>query len=79
MDLAQATNTALEPIGVPAEQKPFTPHLTLARIRMPQNLIPLRQKIAAIDPVEFGAWRAEAFHLYRSDNGKYTKLADFPL
>ena len=78
-ELAENTNTALARIGVPAEEKPFTPHLTLARIRTPKDLIPLRRKIAGIDPVEFGAWRASEFHLYLSENGKYTKLADFPL
>ena len=32
-DLANTVERALEPAGIPAERRPFAPHLTLARVR----------------------------------------------
>ncbi len=32
-DLAKTVERALEPLGFPAERRPFAPHLTLARVR----------------------------------------------
>lgn len=81
--LAKATNDALEAIGIPLEEKPFSPHLTLARIKEPVPLGPLRQKIAARESLDFGTFSAASFHLYVSETrpggSVYTKLAEFPL
>src|ERR1700687_4297815 len=36
--LARDSNAALEPLGIPRENRAFTPHLTLARIKEPTPL-----------------------------------------
>jgi RNA 2',3'-cyclic 3'-phosphodiesterase len=81
-DLARETESALERIGVAAENRPFSPHLTLARIKEPVPLQPLRQAVVELPSVEFGAFTADRFHLYRSKltpaGSVYTKLSDFP-
>ncbi len=82
--LAKATNEALARIGIPVEPKPFSPHLTLARIKGQEtNLRPLRAAIAGLPSVEFGTFVAPSFHLYLSElhstGSTYTKIAEFPL
>lgn len=77
------TDEALAAIGVPKENKPFRPHLTLARIDGRVELADLRQAIFELPTSQFGAFVAESFHLYESQTGGagsvYTKLAEFPL
>ncbi len=81
-ELARETEAALERIGVAAEKRPFSPHLTLARVKEPVPLQPLRQAIAGLPSVEFGSFTADRFCLYRSTlhptGSVYTKLSDYP-
>lgn len=81
--LAAATDAAAARLGIPAENRPFSPHLTLARIKERLDLAPLRQAIAALPSTEFGDFEAHTYYLYRSRLGPggsvYTKLAEFPL
>ncbi|PWU07098.1 MAG: RNA 2',3'-cyclic phosphodiesterase [Terriglobia bacterium] len=80
--LAAATDQATSALGVPAETRAFSPHLTLARIKERLNLQPLREAIAATPSLEFGSFTAAGFFLYRSQPSRtgsvYTKLAEFP-
>ena len=82
-ELARATDAALAAIGVPPETRPFSPHLTLARIKSPVPLSEMLQRIARLESTDFGSFTAGAFYLYRSERGPggsvYTKLAEFPL
>jgi 2'-5' RNA ligase len=82
-ELAAATDSATAGLGVPRETHPFSPHLTLARIRSQAPLQPLREAIAALVSLEFGGFEARAFFLYESvlqpGGSVYTKLAEFPL
>ena len=79
--LARATDQALQLLGVPAEQRPFSPHLTLARIKEPVPVQGLRQAIASLPSTEFGAFTADRFHLYLSQlnpgGSVYTRLSDY--
>jgi 2'-5' RNA ligase len=77
--LAAATEAATTKEGVPRENRPYSPHLTLARIRDRVPLEALRKAIATLASDDFGSFRATAFVLYLSAGGKYTKLAEFPL
>jgi len=74
--LAQRTEQAVAALGVAAEPKPYSPHLTLARVNGPFRADALRE--AAGDP-DFGSFQVASFFLYLSWNGKYSKLAEFPL
>ena len=81
--LALDTDRALATLGLEAEGRPFSPHLTLARIKEPVPLQELRETIAGLPSLEFGDFTAHRFHLYQSRIGPagsvYTKLAEFPL
>ena len=82
--LHQQTDAACAAIGIPAEDKPFNPHLTLARVPSPDGLQEVRQRIAQLpDAAEFGQFTARAFHLYESrpkpGGSQYIKLEEFPL
>jgi 2'-5' RNA ligase len=77
--LAQEIEKALAPLGVKREELPYTPHLTLARIRN-ENMRQVRDHIAKMTNLDFGTFQASEFHLYLSKpNSFYTKLATFPL
>lgn len=82
-DLARSTERVCEQLGIGAESRPFSPHLTLARVRQVVPLESLRRAIAALDTVEFGSFTAECFYLYLSEPGPsgsiYTPLHEFPL
>ena len=87
-ELAADTDLATAALGVKCEQRPFSPHLTLARIRERAEIQPLREAIAALTTPnlttpEFGGFQAASFFLYRSTlrpaGSVYTKLAEFPL
>jgi 2'-5' RNA ligase len=81
-NVARAIDEAVAVLGVPAEQRDYSPHLTLARIREAAPLDALRAAIAqasAKTVEDFGTFRATDFFLYLSAAGKYTKLAAFPL
>jgi RNA 2',3'-cyclic 3'-phosphodiesterase len=75
--LAQATEAAVEALGVEKEDRAYSPHLTLARIRGRVPLDKLRGAIDALPSMEFGSFRASAFCLYLSAAGRYTRLAEF--
>jgi 2'-5' RNA ligase len=82
-ELARATEQALAKLGVPVENRPFSPHLTLARIKTPVPLAAMQREIAELPSTEFGGFTAERFYLYRSrlnpSGSVYTKLSDYSL
>src|SRR5438105_240543 len=82
-ELAADTDACTWRLGVPSEERAFSPHLTLARIKRPVDLKPLRRAICGIVSQDFGNFTAQAFFLYQStpkpSGSVYTKLAEFPL
>lgn len=81
--LARATEDACARLGIERENRPYSPHLTLARIRRPVDLEPLRKTLASLASDHFGRFTATQFHLYESKlrpgGSIYTKLASFAL
>ena len=75
--LAHETERAAASLGVPVEDRPYAPHLTLARLKDPVALDALRSAIAGLETYSFGTFQANAFSLYLSAGGKYTRLAEF--
>lgn len=78
--LARATEHAVAELGVPAEERAYSPHLTLARIKEAAPLDALRKALEALPSecgFDFGSFRASSFFLYLSANGRYTRLARF--
>ena len=79
--LADAVGNALAPLGFAREEREYTPHLTLARLR---TLSKLKTECAQVgpEPVE-PAFRVEEFVLYESRLGRgpaeHIARATFPL
>jgi 2'-5' RNA ligase len=76
--LADATDDCLLPLGIAKEERAFTPHLTLARMKNPVPLDKLRKKVHDMQSTELGTFPVTRFVLYRSDPGSnfsiYRKL-----
>lgn len=81
--LARGTDQALAGLGIAREDRPFSPHLTLARIKEPVPLDRLRDAISSLQSVEFGQFTADRFCLYESrlhpSGSVYSKLQEFSL
>ena len=81
--LAADTDQKTAALGIARETRPFSPHLTLARIKDRVNLDALHQAIASLPTTEFGRFEARSFFLYlsqlRPSGSVYTKLAEVPL
>ncbi len=79
--LASETEKRLISLGVPAEDREFSPHLTLARIKSPVPLRALRQKVQELQPAPVGKFLVSQFTLFRSDPGSnasiYRKLREY--
>jgi 2'-5' RNA ligase len=80
--LAGDIEGAVEKLGIPREQRSFSPHLTLARFErqgMPEKL---RIAIGENARSEFGKLQTNEFHLIQSNlkpsGAEYTTLASFP-
>ncbi len=67
-ELAERIDEALLPLGIEKENRKFTPHLTLARIKN-QDVHRLQQHIAKMIDFEFGKFTVCEFHLYLSKPG----------
>jgi 2'-5' RNA ligase len=81
--LARDTEEALATLGIAKEQRAYSPHLTLARIKTPGKQPALLQAVAKLPSLEFGSFVADRFYLYQSrtapSGSVYTKLSEFPL
>ena len=79
--LARDTEELLASVGVCREDRPFTPHLTLARIKSAVPLDSLRSKVNELQPACMGSFKVSRFCLYRSDPGSlasvYRKVRPF--
>jgi len=81
--LAASVEHALAPLGLPPERRPFSPHLTLGRIKEPDGLDALLRLAQAHGRDDFGAMTVREVTLYRSDlspqGATYTPCARAPL
>lgn len=74
-DLVSDLDEAAQHAGFSIEERPFRPHLTLSRIRPPQDL---RTEVGAFIPVSLG-WKAKSFHLMAAQGSRYLRLETFSL
>ncbi len=79
--LHEGIEAAMARLGYPREQRPYQPHLTLARVvrNAPAEVIRRVSRVLRTEQVGYlGSVRVEAVHLYRSDLGpqgpRYTRL-----
>jgi len=80
-DLARHTDERLLQLGIKKEEREFSPHLTLARIKSPVPLRRLRDKVQEMQPAELGRFAVSHFTLFRSEPGSnaslYRKLRNY--
>ena len=84
--LAADIEAVVQPLGIARETRPFTPHLTLARIDPEKVRRALIEKLVEaakkFESTAFGAAREIEFHLYESvtkpSGAEYKRLQSFP-
>lgn len=80
--LADAVESALEPLGIPRETRAFAPHLTLARFNSHEGLTTLVRAAQHLKSYDFGSATESEFHLFQSvlkpSGAEYKRLATFP-
>jgi 2'-5' RNA ligase len=78
--LAESIDEALGAVGIKREDRAYSPHLTLARIRN-ENIHKLRERITNMPNIEFGSFEVTEFHLYLSKTSPhrsfYSKLRTY--
>lgn len=81
-ELAANIDRALVPLGIDAETRPFTPHLTLARFKSDEGIREVVQAATDMKSTDFGAATETNFHLYesllKSTGAQYNRVASFP-
>ncbi len=81
--LQQAIERKLAELSFPPEDRPFSPHLTLGRVRSSRGKSGLAQVLERNKEAEVGNFRAGKVFLFRSElkpsGAVYTKLKDFPM
>ncbi len=81
--LQQSLEKKLATIGFKEETRPFSPHLTLGRVRSPKGKKELAEKLAQHKNHECGTCKAREIVLFKSDltpgGALYTKLHTFSL
>lgn len=75
-DLAGVVEEATQIAGLPAEERPFRPHLTLARIRPPEDVRAVLERGRRIPML---SWMADAFHVMSAVGSRYVVHESFNL
>ena len=80
--LAEQIEAAMQAIGFAREERPFRPHLTLARFKGPQPPPALQALVAQQREEELGNFEVSEFFLFESElspkGAKYRKVERFP-
>jgi 2'-5' RNA ligase len=81
--LQERVEVALARRGFPPEPRPWSPHLTIGRVREPKGVGALQQAVARAGQADYGRLEVRVLSLMRSDLGpggsRYTLLAEFLL
>jgi len=80
--LAEQAEHAMEKLGFVREDRPFTPHLTLARFKIPRPQPALQSHLERLGEPSLGSFKVSEFFLFESklspQGAEYRKLARFP-
>lgn len=80
---ASSLERAVEPLGIPRESRPFSPHLTIGRVKSAKGGDRLLKSLEARLDVEFGVQTVREIVLFKSDlrpeGPIYTALGRYPL
>ena len=79
--LAAAIERTLEPLGIPREERKFSPHLTLARLKDSRGAEKLVRAAGEMKSLDFGSARETQFHLFEShtkpSGAEYRKIESY--
>jgi RNA 2',3'-cyclic 3'-phosphodiesterase len=79
--IAADIERALEPLGIPREERAFVPHLTLARFKSPDGVAALVRAAGEFAGRDFGSAREKEFHLFESmlkpGGAEYRKIESY--
>jgi len=82
INLQTEIDTGFQDYGFKKEDRPFRPHLTLARIKEPKGMVGLAGTVKKNEDYIAGSFTARGITLFMSDlkptGAIYTKLVDFP-
>jgi 2'-5' RNA ligase len=80
--VAERVEEAMGKIGFPREERPFRPHLTLARFNLPQPQPALQSLLTQQSELELGSFEVSEFFLFESklspQGAVYRKVERFP-
>lgn len=83
IELAEALDTQLEEIGFRAEERPYHPHITLARLRVPRPLAQLAQDASSGAPPVDASVSVASVTLFESklnrSGAQYFRVEEVPL
>lgn len=78
--VAEDLDRSFEPIGIPSEGRAYTPHLTLARFKLP---VPLKSGFPSIDAGDIPPFDVDGLTLFRSHlspkGARYEVIETIPL
>lgn len=81
--LADLLECHLERIGFPRENRSFSPHMTLGRVKSPRNASKLSQALEQVRDEDFGDFEVNLVSVMKSDlkpaGPIYTPMVEFPL
>ena len=82
INLQKEMDRGFQQCGFHKEDRPFRPHLTLARIKEPKGLIGLAKILEKSEDYKAGSFSVGSLNLFKSEltpkGAIYTKLAAFP-
>lgn len=83
MRIVSDIDNALTAEGFEREKRPFSPHITLGRVRSLQGIAKLSEELVKYKDIEFGTQDVESFHLMKSvlkpGGAEYSVLHSAPL
>lgn len=81
--LRDGVEAVVRGLGFPEEERPFSPHLTLARAGAGGSLAGVRPRLAGVRDRVWGRWEVRGFTLFRSElrpaGAIHSPLAEFSL
>ena len=82
LKLAEEVEGAMEKLGFAREQRAYSPHLTLARFKIPKPQPALKGLVAQLSETSLGQFEVSEFFLFESTlsphGAEYHKVARFP-
>lgn len=73
----------VEELGFAAEDRPFSPHLTLGRVRSQKGIAEMLRRFTEFRTADFGLVEVKSIHIMKSDlkpkGAEHTSIAEIPI